>query len=438
MPSETAAARPDPPTGSTAGASPGLCRDCGAATRGERCPECRGPRIVRHDELLDLPIAHLDCDAFYAAIEKRDRPELADVPVVIGGERRGVVSTACYIARIKGIHSAMPMFKARKLCPEAVVIRPDMAKYVAESRRIRTLMRELTPLVEPLSIDEAFLDLSGTERLHQRSPASSMLLLARRIEAEIGITVSIGLSHNKYLAKLASDLDKPRGFSVIGRAETVAFLARRPVTDIWGVGDAAERRLRKEGIRTLADLQAADANWLRARFGKLGERLHHLAFGRDTRRVTPPRGAKSISSETTFSSDIADPAELERRLWRQCERVATRAKINGHAGRTAVLKLKTADFRIRTRNQRLGAASQLADDLYRATAPLLRAEADGTAFRLLGVGFTDLVDAKTVPAAAPDLFGPEAEKRADVERALDSVRARFGDDAIGKGRGLRG
>src|SRR4051812_20689000 len=211
--------------------TPGFCRDCLAEQKGDvrRCHACGSPRLIRHKELYDLTLAHIDCDAFYAAVEKRDNPELADKPVIIGGGHPGVVSTACYIARIHGVRSAMPMFKALELCPHATVIPPNMEKYAAVGHEVRALMLDLTPLVEPLSIDEAFLDLGGTERLHGRSPALSLAKLADEIETKVGISVSIGLSHNKFLAKVASDLEKPRGFSVIGRAETRSFLAAKPV-----------------------------------------------------------------------------------------------------------------------------------------------------------------------------------------------------------------
>src|SRR3990167_575943 len=189
-------------------ATQGFCRDCFSPVPegAERCPACRRPRLLFHPELHALSVAHMDCDAFYAAVEKRDNPELQDKPLIVGGGQRGVVSTCCYIARIRGVRSAMPMFKALAACPDAVVVKPDMRKYAAVARDVRTLMRDLTPLVEPVSIDEAFLDLSGTERLHHASPAVSMGRLAKRIEEEIGITVSVGLSHNKFLAKMASDL----------------------------------------------------------------------------------------------------------------------------------------------------------------------------------------------------------------------------------------
>ncbi len=416
--------------------SDGFCRDCFApAPEGAvRCPSCKRPRLKFHPELHDLSIAHLDCDAFYAAVEKRDDPALRDKPLIIGGGKRGVVSTCCYIARVRGVRSAMPMFKAMAACPEAVVIPPDMAKYAKVGREVRQLMQELTPLVEPLSIDEAFLDLSGTERLHHGSPALSMARLVNRIEKEIGITVSVGLSHNKFLAKIASDLDKPRGFSVIGRAETHSFLAAKPVSLIWGVGKAFEAKLARDGITRISQLQRMEENELMARYGSMGGRLWRLARGLDVRTVEPSQGAKSISAETTFADDISDAAALDRILWPLCEKVSRRAKAAGLSGATVVLKLKTADFKTRTRNQTLHDPTQLADVIYRIAAPLLAKEATGTAFRLLGVGISQLGPADL--ADPPDMLDPAATRRATAERAMDRLRARFGDKSIGKGRGL--
>ncbi|MEP5367521.1 DNA polymerase IV, partial [Parvibaculum sp.] len=314
----------------------GFCRDCFSPVPdgAERCPACRRPRLLFHPEISSLTIAHMDCDAFYAAVEKRDNPELRDKPLIIGGGTRGVVSTCCYIARIRGVRSAMPMFKALAACPDAVVLKPDMAKYVAVARDVRALMRDLTPLVEPVSIDEAFLDLSGTERLHHASAAVSMARLAKRIEEEIGITVSVGLSHNKFLAKMASDLDKPRGFAVIGREETLSFLASKPVSMIWGVGKALETKLAREGITRISQLQKMEEHDLMARFGSMGSRLYRLSRGLDSRHVEPVHETKSISAETTFMRDISDRAELDRILWPLCDKVATRAKAAGLSGST--------------------------------------------------------------------------------------------------------
>ncbi len=333
---------------------PALCRDCLTPfAAGTRCPSCGRPRIVTHDELWDLSIAHMDCDAFYASIEKRDNPELADKPVIIGGGRRGVVSTACYVARIRGVRSAMPMFKALELCPDAVVVKPRMSIYAETSRAIRAMMEEMTPAIEPLSLDEAFLDLTGTARLHGAAPAIMLGRLVKRMRAELGITGSIGLSHNKFLAKIASDLDKPQGFSVIGRAETQAFLRARPVRLIWGVGSAAQDALDRAGIRTFDDLLRWDQRDLTARFGSMGDRLWHLARGEDRRRVTRDAAIKSISNETTFDENTGDPDILDGHLWRMCEKVADRAKAKALAGRIVTLKLKRADFTLLTRRTTL-------------------------------------------------------------------------------------
>jgi DNA polymerase-4 len=422
---------------------PGFCRDCGtrlpagaAGASGPRCPHCRSPRLIRHAELFALAIGHIDCDAFYAAIEKRDDPSLRDKPVIIGGGVRGVVSTACYIARISGVRSAMPMFKARQLCPGAVIIKPNMAKYAAAGREVRRLMLELTPLVEPLSIDEAFLDLSGTEKLHKMSPAESLAKLALKIEAEIGITVSIGLSHNKFLAKIASDLNKPRGFSVIGQAETVSFLADKPVRFVWGIGQATSDRLAKDGFTTLGQVQAASERDLVARYGRTGSHLWHLARGEDHRTVEPDSPAKSVSAETTFDIDIADFETLAHELWPLCEKVSDRLKRAELAGGNVHLKLKTAGFKILSRQITLPAPTRLAETLYRHGRALLEKEAKGTAYRLIGIGVGDLQDA--ADADPLDLADPEAEQRRKVEAAIDAVRAKLGKGSIGKGRGFEG
>jgi len=407
-----------------------LCRDCGRPAQREtrRCAACGSPRLVAHAELGSLSVAHLDCDAFYAAIEKRDDPSLADKPVIIGGGKRGVVSTACYIARIRGVRSAMPMFKALAACPDAVVIRPNMEKYAAVGREVRQMMLALTPLVEPLSIDEAFMDLSGTERLHGAPPAISLARLAARIEKEIGITVSIGLSFNKFLAKIASDLEKPRGFSVIGRAEAVSFLADKPVGLIWGVGKAMQARLAADGIRLIGTLQRMDEATLGRRYGSMGLRLARLSRADDRRPVEPRGEAKSISAEATFDTDIADPHELEAVLRTLAEKVSRRLKKAEMAGRTVTLKLKTADFRIRTRSRQLPDPTRLADRIHAVGAEMLAREADGTRFRLLGIGVSDFAAPEL--ADPPDLADPDAGRRARAEAAIDAIRGKFGNRAV--------
>ena len=409
-----------------------LCRDCLSAADGKgRCPSCGSPRILAHPEMAALTIAHVDCDAFYAAVEKRDRPELIDRPVIIGGGRRGVVATACYVARTHGVRSAMPMFKALAACPDAVVIRPDMEKYAAVGKDIRRRMLALTPMVEPLSIDEAFLDLSGTERLHGAPPAVTLARFAREVEQEVGITVSVGLSWNKFLAKVASDHDKPRGFTVIGRAEASTFLAGRPVGIIPGVGRVTQERLARDGIRSIADLQRRDTTDLAKRYGEEGLRLARLSRGEDARLVKPERETKSVSAETTFDDDIADTETLLPVLMRLSEKVALRLRRSGLAARGVTLKLKTADFRTRTRARSGLPPTQLAASLFEAGRDLLARETGGTAFRLIGIGASDLCPADD--ADHGDLVNTRIVRQASVEKAIDSLRERFGGDAVMRG-----
>jgi DNA polymerase IV len=411
--------------------SPGFCRDCFSAVEPQetRCPRCRGPRLKRHAEIHDLSIAHIDCDAFYAAVEKRDNPELKDKPVIIGGGTRGVVSTACYVARIKGVKSAMPMFKALALCPDATVIRPDIRKYSAVGREVRELMLELTPQVEPISIDEAFLDLTGTTRLHGKSPALSLATLLKTIETKIGITASAGLSYNKYLAKVASDLEKPRGFSVIGKAEAKSFLAEKSVSLIWGVGRAFQAQLLKDGITLIGQLQNVERSELMRRYGVMGARLYHLSRGEDARNVSPHDESKSISAETTFNQDISSLEELERILWQLAEKVSRRAKKDGLSGQTVVLKLKTTDFKIRSRNTTLDEPTQLAHRIFSAALPMLKREATGTEFRLIGVGISHLGPAETETKSLDARF----ETLTKAERAIDELRGKFGRHAVERG-----
>lgn len=411
----------------------GICRDCLSVEPGSgpRCHECGSPRLLRHAELGGLAIAHVDCDAFYASVEKRDRPELAGLPVIIGGGKRGVVSTACYVARVHGVRSAMPMFKALEACPQAVVIRPDMQKYARVGRDIRMLMLELTPLVEPVSIDEAFLDLSGTSQLHHALPAEVLARFAARVENEIGVSVSVGLSYCKFLAKIASDFRKPRGFSVIGKAEAAAFLADKPVSLIWGVGKAFAATLASGGITLIGQLQAMEKNDLIRRFGVMGSRLYHLSRGQDERRVDPGGEAKSVSAETTFFDDISGRDELASILRGLSEKVAHRLKKSGIAGRNVALKLKTHDFKTRTRNRQLADPTQLADRIFSTGLDLLDKETDGTRFRLIGIGVSDL--SGTERADPPDLVDISARKRALAEGAMDSVREKFGRRAVETG-----
>ena len=413
-----------------------LCRDClhHAARDFGVCPACGSRRVVRHPDLFRLTVAHVDCDAFYASVEKRDRPELLAKPVIVGGGRRGVVSACCYVARTRGVRSAMPMFKALAACADAVVIRPDIAKYVFEGRRIRTLMEALTPQLQPLSIDEAVMDLKGTEALHGAPPAVVLARFALRVEREVGVTVSIGLAANRLMAKLAAERDKPRGFAVIGAAEAASWLAPQPVSVLPGIGPALARRLEAAGFTRLGQLAALDVREAARRFGEEGASLAARARGEDGRAVNPGREAKSISAETTFERDIADAAELERILWRLCEKLARRLRAQPIAAGGVVLKMKTAAFATRTRSHRLSAPTMLPETLFDAVKPLLRREADGTAFRLIGIGAQPLLPA--AEADLGDLADTETPKRAARWQAVETLRKKFGDAAVQRGLGF--
>jgi DNA polymerase-4 len=413
-----------------------LCRDCfwlGPEPAARRCPRCASPRLVAHADLKRLTIAHIDCDAFYASVEKRDRPELRDVPVIVGGGKRGVVTTCCYIARINGVRSAMPMFKALKLCPQATVIKPDFTKYRTESRRVMAKFAALTPLVQPLSLDEAWLDLTGCERLHGGPAAWVLARVQAQIEQEIGITVSVGLSANKFLAKIASELDKPRGFSMIGAAEAQAFLAPRPVTILPGVGPAMARSMELAGLRTIGDIARTDARVMVQHWGAYGLRLAQLAQGRDTRAVDPNQERKGISSETTFNDDLTLAEPLEDQLWPLCEKVARQCRAGGVVGRAVVLKLRTADFRLITRRRTLPAPTQTAKGLFAVGRELLRGEI-GPAYRLIGIGVAELVEAAD---AGTDLFAADETRTLKSERAVDALREKFGAGAVVSGRALK-
>ena len=421
------------PEGNAASDSDSFCRDCLSPTNRTRvCPACGSHRLLVHPELATLSIAHMDCDSFFAAVEKRDNPSLRHKPLIIGHGKRGVVSTACYIARLSGVGSAMPVYRAKKLCPDAVFLPPNLKKYRAVSQQIRQMMQALTPLVEPLSLDEAFLDLSGTERLLGMSPAETMMQLAKRIEDEIGITASVGLAHNKFLAKLASDMDKPRGFTVIGHNDMLEILARLPITRIWGVGSAMERRLARDGLTHVSQLQHMEEATLIKRYGELGQRLFRLSRGIDTRVVKPFQAVKSVSTERTLERDQFDLEVLETLLWPMCERVSADLKRKQLAGMCVVLKLKNSLHKSITRSVTLESPTQMAETLFEVGKGLLASVCDGTAYRLVGIGVTQI----TVPDQAdpPDLIEPGRNRRLHAERAMDSLRSRYGETSISKGR----
>jgi DNA polymerase-4 len=415
---------------------PSLCRDCYTVTdSGSRCPACGEGRLVQHRSLLSLTIAHVDCDAFYASVEKRDRPDLAARPVIVGGGTRGVVTAACYVARMYGVRSAMPMFKALKACPDAVVIKPDFAKYSAASRQVRGLMNALTPLVQPLSIDEAVLDLAGTEALHGAPPAVVLARFAKTVEQQVGITVSIGLAANRLMAKLAAGRGKPRGFTVIDAEEAAALLAPEPVRLLPGIGAAMARKLEAMGITRLGQLQAlADRDALR-KLGDDGPALVRRALGLGSRIVDPSREAKSVSAEVTFDRDLSDPRDLEQHLWRLCEKLAGRLRGHELAAGGVVLKLKTSRFALRTRAARLASPTVLPDRLFSSARELLAKEASGTAFRLIGIGANPLVPLAT--ADLGDLADFATPRLAAAQAAIDALRGRFGIAAISRGRSLK-
>ena len=418
----------------------GVCRACARtiAAPARRCAHCASPRLLFHPELHELTIAHMDCDAFFAAVEKRDHPEWRDRPVIVGGGARGVVSTACYQARLFGVHSAMPMFRAKRACPQAVIVRPDGKKYAALARRLRARMRALTPQVQPVSIDEAYLDLRGTRRLHRQSPAQVLARFARELEDEFDLTVSIGLSHNKFLAKLASERDKPRGFFVIGRRDCRAFLAALPMQELGGVGRATLAYLRRRGVERLGQIQAMSEDEALQRFGKMGQHWWLRAHGIDEREVrAEPEPAKSLSTETTFAADIREPSELERRLWLLCEKLALRCRTAQLAGSTVVLKLKRADFRLTTRHHSLGSATRMERVIFAAARPLLRKllESQPAArWRLMGVGLSALVP--MAEADLPDLGDPHRGRDLKLQTAIDGVRSKFGAQSLIVGRSL--
>ncbi len=415
-----------------------LCRDCLRKDSPDsvRCAHCGSPRTISLEDTAGLAIAHVDCDAFYAAVEKRDDPSLNDKPLIVGGSGpRGVVATCCYIARTFGVRSAMPMSRARALCPDAVVLPPDMAKYSRVGREIRTRMTALTPLVEPLSIDEAFLDLNGCEPSNGAGAAETLVRFAAQVEVEIGVTVSVGLSYCKFLAKLASELNKPRGFACFSREEAKAWLAGQSVARLWGVGRVGRERLERSGFRLIGDLQRVDEREAVLRLGEDGLRLWRLAQGRDDRSVSAERETKSISSETTFDRDIADKAELTRILLAQCDRVATRLRKEGIAAAGVTLKLRLADFSLRTRSRGGIRATQLAPRLFAAARPLLDAQPDGVPYRLLGIAATELGPSEG--ADEDDMFVRDSGREKTREAAIAALRDRFGPAAVQRGLTFR-
>ena len=411
-----------------------FCRDCLHQTKklSDLCGKCLSPRVINHKELKNLSIAHIDCDAFYASVEKRDNADLKNKPLIIGGGDRGVVSTACYIARTKGIHSAMPIFKARKLCPEAIILRPNMSKYKKVSYEIRDLMKELTPLVEPISLDEAFLDLSGTFKLHQKIPAVLLAELVNKIKKHVGINVSVGLSYNKYLAKVCSDLDKPKGFSVIGQEESKDFLSNKPVSLLWGVGKKFTNKLNSDGIINIGQIQKIEIKELVKRYGIIGLHIYQLSNGKDSRSIRSNRPIKSISHETTFTKNIKNRKKLENILSDLSRKVAFRAKKNGLGGKTINLKLKTKNFKSISRSKTINNPTQLERKIFKIAKDLLTSIKDNEEYRLIGVGISELVDENFCDL--DNLIDTNENNEKKLDQAINSLRDKFGSNIINHGK----
>ena len=413
-----------------------ICRDCFSTFNNQilYCHNCNSLKIINHNEIEKLNIAHVDCDAFYASIEKRDNPNYKNTPIIIGGGKRGVVATACYIARTKGVKSAMPMYKALKLCPEAIIIKPNMQKYKIASDKIIKIMREMTPLVEPLSLDEAFLDLSGTTRLHKKIPAVILAELSKKIIEKVGISVSVGLSYNKFLAKICSDIDKPRGFSIINKKEASNFLKDKPVEVLWGVGKTLKNKLNNDGIKTIGQIKEMEINEVITKYGAIGSHIHKLSNAEDNRVIKPFRKVKSISHEKTFEKDTNDEDFLKKTLWSLCEKVSNRSKNKGLGGNTINLKIKTKDFKLISRSITIDEPTQIGEIIFQAAKLLLLREINTNKFRLLGVGLSNLKEAEICDLY--DLINIDSNRDKKIEFAMDSIRDRFGTNLIKKGRSI--
>jgi DNA polymerase-4 len=382
-----------------------------------------------------LSIAHVDADSFYASVEKRDNPDLINKPVIVGSKAgRGIVTTACYVARKFGVKSAMPMYKALQVCPDAIVVAPDFEKYKKASREIHAKMLALTPDVQTLSLDEAFLDLSSTKKFHGRPPAFLLAQLAEEIKRDVGITVSVGLSHSLFLAKIASDLQKPFGFSVVGKEETLDFLKNKPVGIISGVGQKTQEILMSLGITQVGHLRDIKADMLQKRLGTYATQLIEFSNGVDTRKVVPNGPAKSISNETTFERDITSFEDLKKALWPLCEKVSGRLKKEGIMGDTITLKLKTSDHKSISR-QVQGPSTQLAEVLYKTGCDLLSKISLNKSYRLIGIGVSGFEKEGSEKQSV--LFQEEDEKSEIIERTLDEIRKKWGNASVYKGRSVK-
>jgi DNA polymerase-4 len=379
-------------------------------------------------------ILHLDLDAFYASVEQLADPSLRGRPVIVGGlGPRGVVAAASYEARTFGVYSATPMARARRLCPDGVFLAPRFDAYQDASRTVMSLLRQVTPLVEPIALDEAFLDVTGAYRAAGGGTAIATML-RQRIRAETGLTASVGVAGTKLLAKLASDLAKPDGLLVVDSGTELEFLHPLPVERLWGVGPATGRRLAALGVKTVGDLAALPEATVVAAVGDAnGRHLHALAWNRDHRTVEPDLDVKSIGSEETFPHDLRERHDLDRHLVRLAERTAARLRKAGRAGRTVQLKLRYADFRTITRSRTLAQPTDFAAEISATARQLLARVPIGPGVRLLGVSVQQLVPAE-VQVELPLDAGSTRAATAALERSLDAARARFGDGAVRRGR----
>ena len=417
----------------------GICRDCFVLLNKNvtRCKECKSPRLIFNSDIEGLTIAHLDCDAFYASIEKRENPELKNLPVIVGGGPNGVVTTCCYIARISGVRSAMPMFKAKLLCPQAIVIKPRMKLYKKVSLEIKEILYSVTPLVQFVSIDEAFIDLKGTRRLHKKFPAALLAQIAKQIEENLGITVSIGLSFNKFFAKIGSDLEKPRGLSIVGISDARNILQTKKISILRGVGKKNLEKLRNNGITFIRDLKKYDKRELENNYGALGRRLWYFSRGYDDSRVEPKQIPKSISKEITFDTCSSDTNYIRFRLWEMCEVVSVRLKESDLRTKHLTLKIKPNKSNALTLAVNLETPTNLAELLYQASILLLKKFNTDTEVKLVGISLKSLSkrdDNKT----NFNLFDKETSQlnSESAEKAMDSIRKKFGKGSIFKGRSL--
>jgi DNA polymerase-4 len=374
-------------------------------------------------------VLHIDMDAFYASVELISRPELKGTPVIVGGGSRSVVLSATYEARRFGVHSAMPMTRARRLCPQATVVEPSHGRYSRVSAGVMEIFRSVTPLVEPLSLDEAFLDVAGAVRRLGR-PSEIGQLIRDRVADEQGITCSVGVATTKFVAKLASTRSKPDGMLVVPASGVVAFLHPLPVGALWGVGEKTEKELTRLGLHTVGDIAHTPRNTLVRALGQAaGSHLHALSWGRDERRVVAHEPDKSIGAEETFSRDVDDPDVVRRELLRLAERTAARLRTAGLAGRTVSVKIRFADFTTITRARTLPEPTDVAAVLYATARQLYEALGlDRARLRLVGIRVEGLVESELAPHQL--LLGERAQGRREVEQAADRAARRFGDGTV--------